>query len=184
MRKIFAIALAALLLFLAAGCACGGQSLRGAFAEPVSEQTTAAATWAATTAAPATDDSSPATAAPAPTTARSWNGISEGDVIPGELTFYCSCEICNGPDCAGVTADGTVLADLGPGDPPVVGANWLPLQSRVEVGGMVYRVADRGGPGLNQAGRLDVYTPEGHEAALALGRVRGVEVRIVALAWA
>jgi 3D (Asp-Asp-Asp) domain-containing protein len=92
--------------------------------------------------------------------------------VPGRLS---------GPDCAGVTADGTALADLGPGDTPVVGANWLPLQSLVEVGGTVYRIADRGGPGLNLVGRLDVYTPEGHEAALALGRARGVEVRVVML---
>ena len=144
MKKIFAIALAALLL-LAAGCQwfpCGG------FMPPPTGQageTTAAATWAATTAAPATDDSPPATAAPAPTTARNWNGIAEGDVLPGELTFYCSCEICNGPDCAGVTADGTVLADLGPED-HVAGCNWLPLQSLVEVGGTVYRVAAEAAP--------------------------------------
>ena len=184
MKKIFAIALAALLLF-AAGC----QWLTGDSAAllPTGQvwETGPATTRAATTAAPATDEPQATTPAPVPaTTVRSWNGISEGDVIPGELTFYCSCEECNGPDSAGVTADGTVLAELGPGDLPVVGCNWLPLQSLVEVGGTVYRVADRGGPGLNRAGRLDVYTPEGHEAALALGRVRGVEVRIVALAWA
>jgi 3D (Asp-Asp-Asp) domain-containing protein len=175
MRKIFAIALAALLLF-AAGCACGGQSLRGAFAEPVSEQTTPAA--------PATDEPQQSVSTIWPQEKRSDMSPAaggEGDVIPGELTFYCSCEICNGPGCAGVTADGTVLAELGPGDLPVVGCNWLPLHSLVEVGGTVYRVADRGGPGLNRAGRLDVYTPEGHEAALALGRVYDIEVRILAL---
>ena len=157
MRRIFVIALAALLLL--AGC-----GIPGGIAAPLPVEP------AVTTAAPAT------TAPP-----RSYNGISEGNVIVGELTFYCSCAKCNGVKCAGVTADGTVLADLGPGDYPVAGANWLPMQSIVELDGTVYRIADRGGPGLNIVGRLDVYTPDGHAAALALGRVKGVKVCIIAL---
>ena len=157
MRKIFVVALAALLLL--AGCSFPGDIAAPPPTEP-----------AAATAAPA----------PVPPPPRSYNGIAEGDVLPGELTFYCECAKCNGK-WAGLTADGTVLADLGPEDLPVVGANWLPLQSLVEVDGTVYRIADRGGPGLDRVGRLDIFTPEGHEAALALGRVRGEEVRIVAL---
>ena len=160
MRKIFAFALTALLLLLAAGC----QWLPGDVAAPIH-----------TAAAP---DVTPTTHAPLP---RSYNGIAEGDVLPGELTFYCDCAKCNGADCAGITADGTVLADLGPEDYPVAGANWLPLQSLVDMGSTVYRIADRGGPGLDQVGRLDIFTPEGHAAALELGRVKGVAVRIVAL---
>ena len=161
MRRFFLTALAALVLLLAAGCQ-----------------------WPpGDTAAPHLTESAPAamaqvTMSPAP---RSWGNITEGDVLSGELTFYCECAKCNGQAYAGITADGTVLANLSPGDYPVAGANWLPLQSLVEVGGTVYRVADRGGPGLNRVGRLDVFTPDGHDAALALGRVRGVEVRIVAL---
>jgi len=151
------IALAALLL-LAAGC----QWLPGDVAAPPPTEP------AATTAAPTT------------TPPRSFNGIAEGDVFPGELTFYCECAKCNGK-WAGITADGTLLAELGPGDLPVAGCNWLPLQSLVEVGGTVYRIADRGGPGLDRVGRLDIFTPDGHEAALALGRVYDVEVRILAL---
>jgi hypothetical protein len=76
MRKIFAIALAALLL-LAVGCACGGIA-----APPLAAPIT-------TTAAPATIPPAPA---PPP---RSYNGIAEGDVLPGELTFYCECAECN-----------------------------------------------------------------------------------------
>jgi len=181
MKKLCLIALAVLLL-LAAGCQwlpCGGDAPLPTWDAGQTDPATTAAQWATTapihtTAAPAT------TATPVPTTVRSYNGIAEGDVLPGELTFYCECAKCNGK-WAGLTADGTVLADLGPEDLPVAGANWLPLQSLVEVGGTIYRIADRGGPGLNRVGRLDIYTPEGHEAALALGRVRGVEVRIVAL---
>jgi len=164
-RRFFVFALAALLLILAAGC----QWLPGDIAAPPPTEPTA------TTAAPAT---TPTALTPPP---RSYKGITEGDVLPGELTFYCDCAKCNGADCAGITADGTVLADLGPEDTPVAGANWLPLQSLVEVGGTVYRIADRGGPGLNRVGRLDIFTPEGHAAALRLGRVRDIEVRIIAL---
>jgi len=158
-KRIFLFVLTALLLL--GGCA----------ALPQPEPTAPAVTRAAITAVPA------ATAPPP----RCWGGITEGDVLPGELTFYCSCAKCNGQNCTGITADGTILDDLDPADYPVAGANWLPLQSLVEVGGTVYRIADRGGPGLDRAGRLDIYTPDGHEAALALGRVRGVEVHIVAL---
>jgi len=160
MRKSFVIALAALLL-LAAGC----QWLPGDIAAPPPTE-------------PATTTAAPVSTVPPP---RSYNGVTEGDVLPGELTFYCECAKCNGVKYAGITADGTLLAELGPGDLPVAGANWLPLQSLVEVGGTVYRIADRGGPGLDRVGRLDIFTPEGHDAALKLGRVFDVEVRIVAL---
>ena len=157
MRKIFAFALAALLLL--AGCGFPGGIAAPSTVEP-----------AVTTTAPATT--------PPP---RRYNGIAEGDVIVGELTFYCDCAKCNGVKYAGVTADGIVLADVAPGDYSVAGANWLPFNALVDVDGTVYRIADRGGPGLNQVGRLDIYTPEGHEAALTLGRVYGAEVRIVTL---
>jgi hypothetical protein len=163
---IFSICLA--MLVLLAGCAVPIQT----------GPTEPAATTAPATIPPALSESAPAPTAPPP---RSYNGITEGDMLPGELTFYCSCTVCNGPSCADITADGTILDALGPDDYPVAGANWLPLQSLVDVGGTVYRIADCGGPGLNRVGRLDVYTPEGHEAALALGRVRGVEVRIISL---
>ena len=162
MRKIFLIALAALLLL--AGCNAPGDIAAPPTTTPIHTTATLATTPTAPTPPP-----------------RSYKGITEGDVLPGELTFYCDCAKCNGADCAGVTADGTALADLGPEDTPVAGANWLPLQSLVEVGGTVYRIADRGGPGLDRVGRLDIFTPEGHAAALALGRVKGVAVRVVAL---
>jgi len=177
MRKFYLIDLAVLLLLLT-GCQCLPDS-----GSPVG-QTEPTAAWTATTVVHTFDESPATTATPVPTTVRSWNGVAEGDIITGELIFYCECAECNGADYVGITADGTVLADLGPGDLPVAGANWLPLQSLVEVSGVVYRIADRGGPGLDRVGWLDIYTPEGHEVALELGRVYDVEVRIVALPWA
>jgi len=180
MKKIFFICLAALLL-LAAGC----QWLsNGGGTTPPTGQTESGTMQAATTVKFTTAAPPATTTAAIPTTLRSWNGIAEGDVLPGELTFYCECAECCGSDSIGVTADGTVLADLGPEDYPVAGCNWLPLQSLVEVDGTVYRIADRGGSGLDRVGRLDIYTPEGHEAALELGRVYDVGLRIVALPWA
>ena len=69
MRKIFAFALAALLLLFAAGC----QGLPGNIVAPP-------------TTPPVFVTAAPPTAPPL----RTWNGIAEGDVVPGELTFYCS----------------------------------------------------------------------------------------------
>ena len=137
MKKIFVVALATLLLL--AGCSFPGDIAAPPPTEP-----------AAATAAPA----------PVPPPPRSYNGIAEGDVLPGELTFYCECAKCNGK-WAGLTADGTVLADLGPEDLPVVGANWLPLQSLVEVDGTVYRIADRGSPRPRARGAAGYFHPGG-----------------------
>jgi hypothetical protein len=55
---------------------------------------------------------------------RAYKGISEGDVIPGEITHYCAERCCNGK-WAGITADGTVLTDMDTDDLPVVGCNWF-----------------------------------------------------------
>jgi hypothetical protein len=147
MKRFFAIALAALLLVmpLLAGCAYQEAGVRVQdVAAPLSGEGLVS------------ESLTPAPSALAP---------AMGDVFPGELTFYCSCADCNGK-YAGITADGTRLNALGPGDTPVAGCNWLPLQSLVEVGGIIYRIADRGGPGLNRVGRLDIFTPEGHATAL------------------
>jgi hypothetical protein len=106
-----------------------------------------------------------------------YRGIYEGDAITGELTHYCSGSCCNGK-WAGITADGTVLDE---NTPPVVGCNWLPFDAVVEVNGIQYRAADRGGEELSTVGRLDIYVPEGHQAALDMGRQCGVEITIVSL---
>jgi hypothetical protein len=106
------------------------------------------------------------------------NTLVEGERIIGELTYYCACAQCNGADNARITADGTVLDEY---TEPLAGCNWLPLGSIVEVNGQQYRIADRGGHGLDAVGRLDVYEPGGHQAALDGGRVCDVEITIVYL---
>jgi 3D (Asp-Asp-Asp) domain-containing protein len=120
------------------------------------------------------------------TTATLWSykGITEGDVIPGELTFYCRCEICCEKWALVVpqkTADGTLLDEVDETREKIAGAGWLPFGSIVAVDGTEYRIADRGG-GVRQVGRLDIYTPEGHAEALRRGRVRGAEIKIIYIA--
>ena len=78
----------------------------------------------------------------------------------GELTFYCACEKC----CEGwahvyprKTADGTLLEGLAqPDAEKVASCNWLPFNTLVEADGEQYRIADRGGSGLNEIGQLDI----------------------------
>lgn len=117
-----------------------------------------------------TDDSEP----------RTYKGITEGDIITGELSYYCPCAKCNGSDHAGETASGLEIYKDMP-DPLIVGCNWLPLGAIVEVNGIKYTVADRGGSGLDRVGRLDVFEAQGHTKALERGRVRDIEVRVVGL---
>ena len=113
-----------------------------------------------------------------------YRGLCEGDAITGDLTFYCSCSKCCGKwaDVSPrTTADGTPLDDLADGSERVVSCNWLPFDAVIEADGTQYRVADRGGKGLSRVGRLDVYVPEGHQAALDAGRRRGVTIKVVSL---
>jgi len=105
------------------------------------------------------------------------NTFHEGQIIVGDLTHYCACSICNGK-WTGITIDGTVLDE---NTSPVVGCNWLPLGAVIAFDGQQYRVADRGGKGLSKVGRLDVYVPGGHQAALDKGRLPGVEITIIHL---
>lgn len=133
----------------------------------------------------------PNTPAPEPTTVeppeasepaskpKTYNGITEGDVIIGELTHYDVCVSCCGKT-DGVTASGLVIWN-GMDDPRIVGCNWLPFGAVVEFSGLQYTVADRGGKNLDSIGRLDVYTPDGNQAALQLGRVSDVEITVVSL---
>ena len=107
--------------------------------------------------------------------------IYEGQEFTGEITHYCDCKKCCGPNAQGITADGTVLADLGPDDLPAVSCNWLPFDVVIEYNGQQRRVADRGGKGLNTVGIIDEYTPEGHQAALDKGRLREVTIKVVSL---
>ena len=108
------------------------------------------------------------------------NGISVGSVISGSYTHYCACEICCGKS-NGVTASGNKVSN-GMENPYYVACNWLPLGSIIEVDGVTYTVADRGGSGLSRTGRIDIFTPEGHDAAKKNGR-GSASIKILRLGW-
>jgi hypothetical protein len=101
----------------------------------------------------------------------------EGETITGELTHYCAGSCCNGK-WAGGTADGTVLDS---DTESTVAINWLPFGAIVEIEGVQYTVHDRGGPGLDPIGRVDIYVPEGHQTALDRGRIHNVSLKVVSL---
>ena len=111
---------------------------------------------------------------------RSYNGITEGDVIVSELTYYDVCKHCCGKT-DGVTASGLIIANGVEPNMPVASCNWLPLGSIVSIDGVEHVIADRGGKGLNEVGRLDIFEPRGHRQAQINGRVKGVEVIILRL---
>ena len=67
-------------------------------------------------------------------------------------------------------------------NPYYVACNWLPLGSVIDIDGTLYTVVDRGGSGLSKKGRVDIYTPEGHAAALK-GGAGGCTITIVRLGW-
>lgn len=104
--------------------------------------------------------------------------VSEGDVITGELTHYCVCRKCCGKT-DGITASGLVIENGVEPEIPVVACNWLPLGSLIEIEDVTYIVADRGGSGLSKTGRVDIFVPDGHQAALELGRRRGIEITVL-----
>lgn len=111
---------------------------------------------------------------------RTYNGITEGDIITGELTHYCVClKCCDKTD--GITASGLKIENGVEPEIPVAACNWLPFGSIIEIDGRLHIIADRGGSSLNEVGRLDLFTPEGHQAAIELGRIKGVEIRVVSL---
>lgn len=109
---------------------------------------------------------------------RTYNGITEGDIITGELTHYCICQKCCGKT-DGITASGLKIENGVEPDIPVAACNWLPFGTIVEIDGKTYIIADRGGSELNKIGRLDIFTPEGHQAAIELGRIHGAKIEII-----
>ncbi len=109
-----------------------------------------------------------------------YNNKEVGSVINGSYTYYCSCSICCGKD-TGITASGNKVQN-GMENPYYVACNWLPLGSVIEVDGVTYTVADRGGSGLSKTGRIDIFTPDGHEAAKKYGR-GSASIKILRLGW-
>lgn len=111
---------------------------------------------------------------------QSKNGYSVGQTISGKYTHYCSCARCCGKS-NGITASGKRVY-TGMPDPHYIACNWLPMGSVVNVKGVNYTVVDRGGGGLSRRGRIDIYTPAGHKAALKGGTGR-CTITIVRLGW-
>lgn len=115
-----------------------------------------------------------------PNGVQSKNGYTLGQKIKGKYTHYCACAACCGKS-NGVTASGKKVYNGMP-NPYYVACNWLPLGSVISVDGTNYTVVDRGGSRLSQKGRIDIYTPEGHAAALR-GGTGSCEITIVRLGW-
>lgn len=109
---------------------------------------------------------------------RTYNGIAEGQVIGGKATHYCACAVCNGSSSGG-TASGMHIYNGMP-NPYIVACNWLPLGTKIKVNGVMYTVADRGGSGFNNVGRVDIFTPGGHAECYRLGSP-AVTIEIVQL---
>lgn len=109
-----------------------------------------------------------------------YNDQTVGSVINGSYTHYCACEICCGND-AGITASGIPVHN-GMENPYYVACNWLPLGSVIEVDGVTYTVTDRGGSDLSRKGRIDIFTPEGHDVAKRNGR-GSASIKILRLGW-
>lgn len=115
-----------------------------------------------------------------PNGVQSKNGYTLGQKISGKYTHYCACVKCCGKS-NGVTASGKKVYNGMP-NPYYIACNWLPLGSVIQVDGVNYTVVDRGGSRLSQKGRIDIYTPEGHSAALK-GGTGSCEIVIVRLGW-
>ncbi len=110
----------------------------------------------------------------------SYDKFSVGQVISGKYTHYCACEICCGKS-TGTTSSGKKIKN-GMDDPYYVALNWLPLGSVIEVNGSTYTVVDRGGKNLSKVGRIDIFTPAGHDAAMK-GGTGTCSIKIVRLGW-
>lgn len=115
-----------------------------------------------------------------PNGVQSRNGYSLGQTINGRYTHYCSCAKCCGKS-NGVTASGLKVY-TGMPNPYYVACNWLPLGSVISINGTNYTVVDHGGSGLSSSGRVDIYTPEGHQAAIKGGTGK-CTITIVRLGW-
>lgn len=110
----------------------------------------------------------------------SYNGYTLGQTISGKYTYYCACTTCCGKS-NGVTASGKKVYN-GMDNPYYVACNWLPLGSVIQIDGVNYTVVDRGGSSLSTEGRVDIFTPDGHSAALK-GGTGSCEIVIVRLGW-
>ena len=82
------------------------------------------------------------------------------------ITFYCSCQICCGPNARGICADGTPVSDS-PLDHSIAADSSIPFGTQVlipDLSGDIYTVHDRGS--AVNSGHIDIYTSS-HELALS-----------------
>ena len=90
---------------------------------------------------------------PKPTPKPTRSGMQAGATLRGSLTYYCCCPKCCGKHVKQIspgvyrskTASG-MKVQTGKAPPyPIVSCNWLPLGSRVEINGTIYRQRQGGG---------------------------------------
>ena len=81
------------------------------------------------------------------------------------VTHYCACTKCCGPNAQGITASGKHVA-VG----MVAMSSHYPFGTQIMINGIMYTVEDRGGSGIeNDIGRVDIFVPD-HNEALRMGR--------------
>lgn len=81
------------------------------------------------------------------------------------VTHYCACTKCCGPNAQGITASGKSVAEG-----MVAMSSYYPFGTQIMINGIMYTVEDRGGSGIeNDIGRVDIYVPD-HNEALRMGR--------------
>lgn len=84
-----------------------------------------------------------------------------------DVTHYCACSKCCGPNASGVTASGKPVA-VG----MVAMSSYYPFGTQIMINGNMYTVEDRGGSGIeNDKSRVDIYVPD-HGLALQMGRYK------------
>ena len=81
------------------------------------------------------------------------------------VTHYCACTKCCGPNAQGITASGKKVA-VG----MVAMSSYYPFGTQIMINGIMYTVEDRGGTGIeSDISRVDIFVPD-HNEALRLGR--------------
>lgn len=85
--------------------------------------------------------------------------------IEVDVTHYCACEKCCGPNASGITASGKAVTTG-----MVAMSSYYPFGTQIMINGIMYTVEDRGGSGIeNDIHRVDIYVPD-HQQALRMGR--------------
>lgn len=82
-----------------------------------------------------------------------------------DVTHYCACTYCCGPNAKGITASGKRVAEG-----MVAMSSHYPFGTQIMINGILYTVEDRGGSGIeNDISRVDIFVPS-HSEALRKGR--------------